>query len=165
MNSKTEHSNQTNVSRRKFLGLTWAAALAALGGETVVALFNFLKPVSTGGFGGIVRAGTVAEFPNGSTNLVKAGRFYLKRYGDGSFMALWQRCTHLGCSVPWVDAENQFHCPCHGSLYDEHGLVTGGPAPRPLDIFPVTITNGEVFVDTGKPIQRAEFDPSQTTKA
>lgn len=165
MNSKTEHSTQSNVSRRQFLGLTWAAALVALGGETLGALFNFLKPVNTGGFGGVVRAGTVAEFPNGSTNLVKAGRFYLKRYQDGTFMALWQRCTHLGCSVPWVDAENQFHCPCHGSLYDEHGVVTGGPAPRPLDIFPVTITNGEVFVDTGSPIQRAAFDPSQTTKA
>ncbi len=165
MNSKTEHSDQSGVSRRQFLGLTWVAALVALGGESLVALFGFLKPINTGGFGGTVRAGTVAEFAPGSINLVKAGRFYLRRYEDGSFIAFWQRCTHLGCSVPWVDAENQFHCPCHGSLYDAHGVVTGGPAPRPLDIFPVTINNGEVFVDTGSPIQRAGFDPNQTTKA
>ncbi len=165
MTSKTNQSDKTGLNRRQFLGYAWAAALVALGGETLGAMFNFLKPVSTGGFGGVIRAGKAAEFAPGSVNLVKAGRFYLRRFDDGSFMAFWQRCTHLGCSVPWVEEENQFHCPCHGSLYDERGLVTGGPAPRPLDIFPITIKDGEVFVDTGNPVQRADFDPSQTTKA
>jgi Rieske Fe-S protein len=84
---------------------------------------------------------------------------------DGSFIAYWQKCTHLGCSVPWVESEKQFHCPCHGSLFNKKGEVTGGPAPRPLDIFPVKIQNGEVFVDTGNPVVRSSFDPSQTTKA
>jgi cytochrome b6-f complex iron-sulfur subunit len=145
--------------------MTWLAALLALGGETLAALFKFVQPVNTGGFGGVVRAGRVDEFAPGSVSLVKAGRFFLYRLDDGSFLALWQRCTHLGCSVPWAQAEDQFHCPCHGSLYDKKGEVLGGPAPRPMDIFPVTIKDGEVFVDTGKPIQRASFDPAQTTKA
>ncbi len=145
--------------------MTWLAALLTLGGETLAALFKFVQPVNTGGFGGVVRAGRVEEFAAGSVNLVKAGRFFLYRLDDGSFLALWQRCTHLGCSVPWAEAEDQFHCPCHGSLYDKKGEVLGGPAPRPLDIFPVTIKDGEVFVDTGRPIQRASFDPGQTTKA
>ena len=61
MNSKTEHSDQSGVSRRRFLGLTWAAALVALGGESLAALFGFLKPVNTSGFGGVVRAGTVVK--------------------------------------------------------------------------------------------------------
>jgi cytochrome b6-f complex iron-sulfur subunit len=165
MNINHKPSDQSHVSRRQFLGFAWLGALAVLGAQTLGAIFNFLKPVNTGGFGGIVYAGKVAEFPPGSINHVQAGRFYLRRYEDGSFIAFWQRCTHLGCSVPWVEGEAQFHCPCHGSLYDEHGEVTGGPAPRPMDIFPVTIQNGEVYVDTGNPIQRAEFDPSQTTKA
>ena len=160
----TPGNSKSKINRRQFLGIAWAASLAALGGQSLVALFKFLQPVNTGGFGGVVRAGKVSDFQPGTINLVKAGRYYLFRLDDGSFMALWQRCTHLGCNVPWVEGENQFHCPCHGSLFDKTGVVLGGPAPRPLDIFPVTITNDEIFVDTGKPIQRAGFDPSQTTK-
>lgn len=30
-------------------------------------------------------------------------------------------CTHLGCVVPWVPAENKFKCPCHGSQYNNEG--------------------------------------------
>jgi hypothetical protein len=41
----------------------------------------------------------------------------------------------------------------------------GGPAPRPLDLFPITIVDGEVIVDTGHPILREKFEPSQETKA
>jgi cytochrome b6-f complex iron-sulfur subunit len=153
------------VNRRQFLGIAWAAALVVLGGQSLAALLRFIQPVNTGGLGGVVRAGKVDEFPPGSMSQVKAGRFYLHRLEDGSFLALWQRCTHLGCSVPWVEGEKQFHCPCHGSLFDNKGSVLGGPAPRPLDFFPVTIKNSEVFVDTGNPIQRARFEPSQTTQA
>jgi cytochrome b6-f complex iron-sulfur subunit len=74
---------------------------------------------------------------------------------------MWWRCTHLGCTVPWVAGEKQFHCPCHGSLYNEKGEVIGGPAPRPLDIFPIKLVDGNLVVNTGEPIAREKFDPSQ----
>lgn len=165
MNRDNGKSDEPKTNRRQFLGIAWAASLLALGGEALAMLFRFVQPVNAGGFGGVVQAGRVEEFTPGSVSLIKAGRFFLYRLEDGSFLALWQRCTHLGCSVPWVEGEKQFHCPCHGSLYDKKGIILGGPAPRPLDLFPVTIKNGEVFVDTGKPIHRASFEPSQTTKA
>jgi hypothetical protein len=38
-------------------------------------------------------------------------------------------CTHLGCVVPWNQAENKFMCPCHGSQYNPEGKVVRGPAP------------------------------------
>jgi len=41
-------------------------------------------------------------------------------------------CTHLGCVVPWVAAENKFKCPCHGSQYNAEGKVVRGPAPLSL---------------------------------
>jgi len=41
-------------------------------------------------------------------------------------------CTHLGCVVPWSEANNKFMCPCHGSQYDPEGAVVRGPAPLPL---------------------------------
>lgn len=150
------------LSRREFLGVALAGSLAALAGQTVTALLSFLKPVSSGGFGGLVYAGKVEEFPVGSVSRILTGRFYIHRTEDG-LLAVWQRCTHLGCAVPWDDAAGQFHCPCHGSVFNPVGEVTGGPAPRPMDIFPITIKNGEVWVDTSKPIERSSFDKSQVT--
>ena len=165
MTVKTETQDNNKVSRRQFLGIAWLAAGFVFVGETLAALFQYIQPVAAGGFGGLVKAGTLEQFPPGSITLVKEGRFYLSRLDDGSFIALWQRCTHLGCSVPWAEDEDQFHCPCHGSLYNKVGEVQGGPAPRPLDYFPVTIEGGEVFVNTEEALERKSFDPSQTTHA
>lgn len=153
------------IDRRQFLGLAWLASVFAVTGETLAALFKFIQPINDGGFGGIVKAGALEEFPPGSITLIQEGRFYLSRLEDGSFLALWQRCTHLGCSVPFEEGEDQYHCPCHGPLFDKFGEVTGGPAPRPMDYFPVFIEEGEVFVNTEEAFERQAFDPSQTTKA
>jgi len=159
----TEKKTKPSIDRRKFLGLAWTGSLTLLFGQAAVAALNYIQPVSKGGFGGAVYAGKVEEFLVNSVNRIMAGRFFISRTEDG-LIALWQKCTHLGCAVPWVESEGQFHCPCHGSLFNRHGEVVGGPAPRPMDIFPVTINNGEVWVDTSKPTERSEFDPSQLTK-
>lgn len=160
----TEKQSKQRVTRRQFLGIAWTGSFALLLGQSVVAILNYLKPVATGGFGGLVYAGKVEEFAINSVNRILAGRFFIVRTEEG-LLALWQKCTHLGCAVPWVEEEKQFHCPCHGSLFNEKGEVIGGPAPRPLDTFPITIKSGEVWVDTGKPTERSKFDPSQITGA
>ena len=67
------------------------------------------------------------------------GRFYLVRLQDGGFLALSSTCTHLECSVPWSEKERKFPCPCHGSVFDITGQVLSPPAPRALDLFPVSI--------------------------
>ena len=152
------------ISRRSFLGLAFFSSLGLLLAQTIAVLFNFLKPVASGGFGGDIFAGKVEEFAIGSINRIAAGRFYISRTEDG-LLALYQKCTHLGCAVPWVEEEDRFHCPCHGSMFNKKGEVIGGPATRPLDIFPVTVRSGEVWVDTGKPIERSKYDPSQVTGA
>ena len=157
-------SPSNKLTRSQFLGIAWGGSLVVLLGQSVVALLNFMKPVSSGGFGGEIYAGKVEEFAINSVNRILKGRFYIARSEDG-LLALWQKCTHLGCAVPWVEEEGQFHCPCHGSLFDRNGEVTGGPAPRPLDLFPVSVRSGEVWVDTSQPTERSEFDPSQVTGA
>ncbi|RMF04770.1 MAG: Rieske (2Fe-2S) protein [Chloroflexi bacterium] len=152
------------TSRRNFLGLAFGGALALLAAQFTVATLKFLKPISRAGFGGQVYAGKVEEFAINSVNRILAGRFYITRTEDG-LLALWQRCPHLGCAVPWVAEEGRFHCPCHGSIFNEVGEVLAGPSPRPLDTFPVTVRSGEVWVDTARPTPRANFDPSQITGA
>ena len=155
---------KSHLTRGQFLGIAWTGSLSLIFAQLALALVKFIQPVVKAGFGGEVFAGRVEEFAIGSINRILAGHFFIVRTPDG-LLALWQKCPHLGCSVPWVEEENQFHCPCHGSLFNEVGEVIGGPAPRPLDTFPIDIRSGEVWVDTGKPQQRTKFDDSQITGA
>jgi Rieske Fe-S protein len=60
-----------------------------------------------------------------------------------------------------MEKENKFMCPCHASAFNITGNVISAPAPRPLDIYPVTIENDIVKVDTSKPIKRSEFSSDQ----
>ena len=160
--TEKEKKKRFNLTRGQFLGIAWVGAVALVVGEAIFALAKFIQPVSTGGFGGEVFAGNVDDFEVGSVTYILAGRFYLVRNPDG-LLAIWQKCTHLGCAVPWESDKNQFHCPCHGSEFTPEGVVTGGPAPRPMDIFPIEIREGEIWVDTSKPTQRAAYEPSQAT--
>ncbi|MEA2717664.1 MAG: cytochrome b6-f complex iron-sulfur subunit, partial [Actinomycetota bacterium] len=97
-----------------------------------------------------------------------AGRFYVQPYPkdsvaaakkvgsyaavvegyDQGFVALYQKCVHLGCRVPWCKTSQWFECPCHGSQYNRVGEKKGGPAPRGLDRFVVSVEGGAVIVDT-----------------
>jgi len=154
--------SKTAFNRRRFLGLVWAASLVGLVGQAGWALLQFFQPrVKAGAFGGLVHAGQVAEFQPGMVKHILAGSFFISHVEGAGLLALWHRCTHLGCTVPWREEEGQFHCPCHSTLFNRAGEVTGGPAPRPLDLFPIEIVNGEVIVDTGRAIERGAFDPSQ----
>ena len=120
------------LPRRNFLGWAFGVALVGLFGQAGTALLQFFKPrVEPGAFGGKVVAGQVGEFQPDTVSHVPKGRFYISRLEDGGMLALSQRCTHLGCTVPWREDERQFHCPCHSSIYTPTGVVVSGPAPRP----------------------------------
>jgi cytochrome b6-f complex iron-sulfur subunit len=153
-------------SRRQFIGVGLAASFVALLGQAGVALFGFFKPrTKSGAFGSVVNAGQVDEFEPGSVSHIFGGRCYITRLEDGGFLALWQRCTHLGCTIPWQEAEEEFNCPCHSSIFNPVGEVISGPAPRPMDLFPIEIVDNEILVNTGEPIQRVGYEPSQVTYA
>jgi len=69
---------------------------------------------------------------------------------DGSYwVALYQRCVHLGCTVPFRDDCDSFKCPCHGSHYNVNGEYLDGPAPRSLDRFAISLNGTDVVVSTG----------------
>lgn len=158
-------ASRAQFSRRDFLGFAWAISLVGLFGQAGSALLKFISPrLATGAFGGQVIAGQVEEFQPGTVSHVQAGRFYLARLEDGGMLALWHRCTHLGCTVPWREEEGVFHCPCHSSIFNPQGEVLSGPAPRPLDLFPIEIVDGQVAVDTSRPVTRDRYDPSQATR-
>lgn len=75
------------------------------------------------------------------------GVVYLRQPASGNVEALSARCTHLGCTVHWVAAENRFKCPCHGSQFAADGSVLHGPAERPLERLPVSKRGADVYVE------------------
>jgi cytochrome b6-f complex iron-sulfur subunit len=162
--------DQMAVSRRQFLNRAWTASFSAFLGFFGMASLSFLWPKLTGGFGTEITAGDYKELlaqigPEGDYKplFVPEGRFWLTYYdgtGDSpvyvatnakkyKMQALYRKCVHLGCSVPHCDTSMLFECPCHGSKYRLTGEYFGGPAPRGLDRFPITIAGGKVVVDTG----------------
>lgn len=95
-----------------------------------------------------------------------AGGFYLINNEDGALAMSWV-CTHRHCTVPWNgdDREGPFRCPCHGSAFDRHGVRLSGPAPRPLDLLPLSFdSEGNARIDTDIINQRDNYAPSQAVR-
>jgi cytochrome b6-f complex iron-sulfur subunit len=160
---KEQKSAEPN--RRSFLNILWIVLGCVALAEFIAVVFAFLRPrklkVQQKTPDSIITAGAVESFkPNSVTAFVR-GKFYLARLQDGGFIALSRTCTHLGCTVPWVPEEMRFACPCHGSRFDITGNVMDAPAPRPLDIYPISIENKIIKVDTRKPIKRSSFQTEQ----
>jgi cytochrome b6-f complex iron-sulfur subunit len=128
---------------------------------------DFMRPRRRGAAadaGAVVVAGPVERFEPNSVTAFQQGKFYLARLDDGGFLALSRACTHLGCTVPWIAAENRFVCPCHASAYDLGGDVLSPPAPRALDLYAVRIEHGMVKVNTSRPIKRQSFAVAQVAR-
>lgn len=76
---------------------------------------------------------------------------------DGQQMvyALSTVCTHLGCTPNWLEGEQKFKCPCHGSGFYKTGINFEGPAPRPLERYAVRLAeDGMLEVDKSVKFQR-----------
>jgi cytochrome b6-f complex iron-sulfur subunit len=161
------------VTRRQVLNrgifTAFALTLTAFGGASLA----FLWPTLSGGFGAKIKAGKKEEILKEIDDkkepfYLASGRFYINPYPVGDvpkakkilaysavmegyeqgLVALYQKCVHLGCRVPWCKTSQWFECPCHGSQYNRVGEKKGGPAPRGLDRFALSVDGGDVVVDT-----------------
>ncbi|HWO73311.1 MAG TPA: Rieske 2Fe-2S domain-containing protein [Dehalococcoidia bacterium] len=154
------------ISRRNLLRATFWVGLGAGLLAAVASIIDFMYPRGIVGFGGVINAGSVDRYPPGTKTQVPAGRFWLvhltAEQGGPGILALWWKCPHLGCTVPWRPTftftdpgtgeakQGWFRCPCHGSTYNDAGVRVFGPAPRSMDHMEVTIENGQISVNTGK---------------
>jgi cytochrome b6-f complex iron-sulfur subunit len=166
---------ELGISRRQFFNrgilVTMAVSLGAFGAAAI----SFLYAKSAGGFGGKVDAGIsltdVIAYNNTNKQpyYVPEARTYLVPFPkdalpkakkvpqyqpvlagmEEGIIALYQKCVHLGCKVPWCQTSQWFECPCHGSKYSRVGEKRGGPAPRGLDRFVVTVSGDKLNIDTG----------------
>jgi Rieske Fe-S protein len=166
---KKGESSTSEPARRSFLNKLWVGlgiiAIFEIAGLVMAYLRPNKKRATSGEIETIVEAGHVESFPLNSVTAFVRGKFYLCRMEDGGFLAVSRKCTHLGCTVPWLDKEKKFACPCHGSTFDITGDVISPPAPRALDIYPLFIENQMVKVDIGKQIKRSGFRKDQAVYA
>jgi len=165
------------VHRRTFLlGGFWVAAaglLTAIGGGLGLD-FLWIKKITGFGAAVNVNAAKIPE-PGADPVLIPEGRFFLVNIlpgaaeSPGGLLALYRKCPHLGCAVPWRPdfdfggKKGWFRCPCHGSTYTkEGGILVAGPAPRPMDTMAITVKpNGDITVQTGQVTQGGQDNPAR----
>lgn len=166
---ENESPSPRDPGRRSFLNKLWIWLGIIAIVEFAVVVIAYLRPkkAMTGVAvpESIIDAGPVENLRPGTVTAYVRGKFYLCRLEDGGFLALSSKCTHLGCTVPWIDKENLFACPCHGSTFDITGEILSVPAPRPLDMYRVFIENNTVKVDTNRRIKRDGFHENQSVYA
>ncbi len=150
------------TSRRSFIRNASMGAVGVVLAEATAGFIWFFWPNKTGAFGSEISIAAENVPAIDALPFREAqGKFYLVHNEDG-LLALYWKCTHLGCTVPWNADEQRFHCPCHGSIYLYNGVRIAGPAPRPLDLMEVTVLpSGDVKVDTGKIMTRSAYQPEQ----
>jgi cytochrome b6-f complex iron-sulfur subunit len=165
---------EIGVTRRQFFNRAILAGSGLGLGAFGVAALAFLWPNASAGFGGKIAVGSVADANTAIGNKQPfynaTAKTYIVAYPkadlpkakkvaaytppiiagmEAGFVALYQKCVHLGCRVPWCQTSQWFECPCHGSKYNKVGEKVGGPAPRGLDRFVLTVSGGNIVVDTG----------------
>jgi len=161
------------VTRRQVLNRGIVTTMALTVGGFGAACVGMLWPSLSGGFGSKIRVGKVDEVmaqinEKKEPFYLAAGRLYINAYPkedaekakkitaysavlpgyEQGVVALYQKCVHLGCRVPWCKTSQWFECPCHGSQYNRVGEKKGGPAPRGLDRFAASVEGGVIVVDT-----------------
>ena len=153
------------VSRRRVLQLGFWSALGGMIAGAAACGVDLLYPRGVVGFGGTVNVDPADVPAPGEKKQIPSGRFWLvnltEEQGGPGILALWWKCPHLGCTVPWrptfvfadpttgAPKTGWFRCPCHGSTYTDAGVRVFGPAPRSMDTMDLTVSGGRISVDTG----------------
>ena len=142
------------LTRKGFIGwlsIGWLAFAGATGGfVTVIVRYLFpnvlFEPPQS------FKIGFPDDFTKGKvdTRFKKQHAVWIVR-DDNSIYALSTVCTHLGCTPNWLESEQKYKCPCHGSGFRKSGMHFEGPAPRPLERFMIYLADdGQIVVDKTK---------------
>lgn len=161
------------ISRRQFFNRSIVGLMSFSLAGFGAAVLAYLWPRVSGGFGSAIRVGPIdevkAQIAAGNGFYYRPdGRMWITEYPSGAIekaravysapelagmqaglIALYQKCPHLGCRVPECATSQWFECGCHGSQFNQVGEKRGGPAPRGMDRFAMSIDGDTFVVDTG----------------
>lgn len=144
---------ERGISRRYFLELLGGGSVVvtAIGGG--ILSVEYLSPNVLHEPPLKFRVGTIGDFAADTITPIQDQKVYIARAKEGYFYAMSAVCTHLGCITGWNADENVIACPCHGSRFDTEGNVVGGPAPKPLPRYQMSLDDQEhLIVDKGTPV-------------
>ena len=163
----TQPKPASDEHRRGFMAVLFGSALAvgfcslaAISGLWTLGLARFLFPnILTEppsrfkvGFPGDFSPDTVATKFKAQFGVWVVNTAY---EGEQQITALKSVCTHLGCTPNWLEGEQKFKCPCHGSGFYKDGINFEGPAPRPLERYAITVADdGQIEIDKSKKFQQ-----------
>jgi cytochrome b6-f complex iron-sulfur subunit len=168
------------LTRRKLFGWLGFGSLALALGGCGASIVPFLTPKVNYEPSTTFTVGHPGDYRPGEMKLFEARQVFIfysywtdpqtgeERQG---FQALTAVCTHLGCSYkPFAQADAaphasgffiqqvHAHCPCHGSIFARDGTVLGGPAPRPLPFFQISLTpDGRLEVDASQAVPPTQY--------
>ena len=151
------------VTRRSFLGVLRGFGAVVVGSALAVPVLRFaLNPLfTTSTKTSWSKIGKVEEFASltapvkrlitveqvdGWRKIVSEKAVYVLPMKDGVPRVLSPICTHLGCSLPWNEAKQEFICPCHNAVFARDGAKVSGPAPRSMDSLESRIEGGVLQV-------------------
>ena len=146
----SDRLNPKKLERRDFLGKSGLLAAGAAVFGSLLGMMKMPMPRVTPEASSRFRIGKPDDFAPGTEKILK-DRNLLIRSSEQGIGAISLVCTHLGCVV--ARGESDFHCPCHGSRFDNDGDVTKGPAPRALMWFEITMAaDGSLLVDSKREV-------------
>jgi len=145
------------TSRREVMWMAagWGLFGVAVATQTAM-LVSYLFPRAPLVPAQIFKVGPLDDFPPHSVSVAfkKTHQVWICNEvynGKPVVYALATVCTHLGCTPNWLEAEQKFKCPCHGSGFYPTGINFEGPAPRPLERYKIYVgDDGQVVVDKTK---------------
>ncbi|MEO8043428.1 MAG: ubiquinol-cytochrome c reductase iron-sulfur subunit [Spartobacteria bacterium] len=151
------------ISRRSFLGVLLGIGSVVMGAALAVPVIRFtLHPL----FANTTKTnwtdlGKVAEFASltaplkkvitveqrdGWRKIISEKAIYILPMKGNETRVLSPICPHLGCSIPWSEAKQEFLCPCHGAVFAPDGTRVSGPSPRSMDELACRVENGTLQV-------------------
>jgi len=141
-------------------GFIKSCGMACLGGSAMAVL---LESCATGSYFAksnntqnqiIIPKSEFISFSKGKTNdrkyvLVKHEKFSypicIYKLDEENYSALLMQCTHKGCELK--PQGNYLACPCHGSEFDNKGVVQNPPAEQNLQNFQTKADNKNVYIN------------------
>lgn len=164
--AKTKADPKLEVSRSGFIGVLLGSAfaigntaMAVTGGLFTLGLARFMFPNILTEPPSKFKVGFKDNFGTDKVDTKYTSQFGVwvvnaEYNGQREIFALRTVCTHLGCTPNWLEAEQKFKCPCHGSGFYKDGINFEGPAPRPLERYAIRIADdGQLEIDKSKTFQ------------